>query len=80
MKKPTEMQFKWHWCTACNCACILGPKCGNNTCNGGYGEVDGKKCDICPLSYQFDQFAWNNKVHPTKASLTKKKKSIKKDK
>lgn len=24
------------------------PKCGNNTCNSGHGEVDGKPCDVCP--------------------------------
>lgn len=26
-------------------------KCGNNTCNGGYGEIDGKDCDQCPSAY-----------------------------
>jgi len=27
-------------------------KCGNNTCNGGHGEVDGKECDVCPDAYE----------------------------
>lgn len=26
------------------------PRCGNNSCNGGYGE-DGK-CPVCPLAYE----------------------------
>lgn len=30
---------------------LLCPKCGNNACNGGYGEIDGASCDVCPLTY-----------------------------
>ncbi len=26
--------------------------CENNCCNGGYGEVGGKPCTICPEVYQ----------------------------
>lgn len=31
---------------------VICGKCGNNCCNGGYGElVDGSQCDACPSAY-----------------------------
>ena len=31
------------------------PKCGNNTCNACYGEINAKDwCDVCPLAYQYN--------------------------
>ena len=41
----------------CEAAFIRCPKCGNNTCNGGYGQIDGVKCDVCPLAYQYQDLA-----------------------
>lgn len=38
------------------------PKCGNNCCNAGYGEIDGEPCDLCPSIYDVqDEIAriWN---------------------
>lgn len=34
---------------------VICGKCGNNTCNGGYGEINGEKCDQCPSAYLEDQ-------------------------
>jgi hypothetical protein len=34
--------------------------CGNNACNGGYGEVDGKKCPDCPDCYDVQAVWWEN--------------------
>jgi hypothetical protein len=31
---------------------VICGKCGNNTCNGGYGEFGGIKCDQCPDAYR----------------------------
>ena len=27
------------------------PDCGNNSCNGGGGKVNGKKCETCTATY-----------------------------
>jgi hypothetical protein len=40
---------------------IICPKCGNNTCNAGYGEVDGQKCDICPSAYEYQDKHWEER-------------------
>ena len=39
------------WCSNCRSWVISCPKCGMTACTGGYGEVDGKKCDLCPAAY-----------------------------
>lgn len=47
----------WSNCDMCGPMVICG-KCGNNCCNGGYGEIIGKEpgttmeCDACPSAYQ----------------------------
>ena len=58
------MQFEWQLCTHCGAYMIRCPKCGNNCCNGGYGTVDGVECDICPLAYQFQGFAYEYNLEP----------------
>lgn len=50
------MVFKMYWCDLCRCHFVRCPKCGNNSCNGGYG-LDGK-CDICPLAYQYQEIIY----------------------
>ena len=42
--------FKIDWCTICETHFIICPRCGNNTCNGGYGENG--KCTLCPIAYE----------------------------
>ena len=41
---------RWTDCAMCGRMVICG-KCGNNCCNGGYGEVGGIECDACPAAY-----------------------------
>ena len=36
------------------------PKCQNNCCNAGYGEVDGKQCDLCPEVYALQDAMWES--------------------
>lgn len=38
-------------CGFCQQPMARCPKCGNNSCNGGYGEIAGKQCDMCPSVY-----------------------------
>ena len=42
----------WDWCDHCEIEVVICGKCGNNTCNGGYGEVDGEECDKCEEAYK----------------------------
>ena len=50
------MKIKFYWCDGCKGWAILCPRCGNNTCNGSYGE-DGK-CPVCSSCYELI-----NKIH-----------------
>lgn len=47
------MKFKIKYCSECECEYVECPRCKNNCCNGSYGEIDGKECDICELSYEY---------------------------
>jgi hypothetical protein len=40
------------YCHHCEQDVMICGKCGNNTCNGGYGEIDGVQCDQCPQAYK----------------------------
>jgi hypothetical protein len=43
------------YCSHCERGMVVCGKCGNNTCNGGYGTLpDGKDCDACPSAYEMD--------------------------
>ena len=53
-KKMNEQIYKWGWCSHCQCAYIICPLCGNNTCNGGSGTLqDGTKCLKCDDAYKY---------------------------
>jgi uncharacterized CHY-type Zn-finger protein len=41
---------RWSYCSHCRRDMVICGKCGNNCCNGGYGN-DGK-CDACPSAYE----------------------------
>lgn len=53
-KRYIMYKFEKKYCSLCDCDVTICPKCGNNTCNGGYGTVDGKECDVCPLAYEHE--------------------------
>ncbi len=47
-------EFKWKYCTTCQVDYIECPECGNNCCNGGYGEdSQGKECKVCKEAYEY---------------------------
>lgn len=90
-KKQPKFVFKftWAYCGHCECMYVICPKCGNNCCNAGFGEVTeaglpkerlgdkGKTCDVCNLAYQYQHLAWKTKTapKPTKRDLERAKKA-----
>lgn len=48
--RPRE--HKMSFCLFCECYMMICGACGNNTCNGGYGQSKkGGKCNRCPSAY-----------------------------
>lgn len=47
-----KIEHKWEYCDFCDHDVVVCGKCGNNTCNGGHGTVDGKECDECGSAYE----------------------------
>lgn len=47
--------FSVEWCSICESDFVRCPLCGNNSCNGGYGEVDKKECPMCEYVYDFQE-------------------------
>lgn len=66
------------------------PKCGNNCCSGGFGEVTeeglpkaklgdkGVTCDVCNLCYQYQDLAYKAKLAPKRPSVKERTKARKK--
>lgn len=48
MKPPDHEEG---YCSHCNIYVILCGTCGNKTCTGGYGTVEGEDCPDCPSAY-----------------------------
>ena len=55
------IEHRWAFCDHCDHDVVLCGKCGNNTCNGGHGEVDGNPCDACDSAYELYLNTMNNK-------------------
>ena len=52
MMNETTKNYK-AYCQQCEQDVIICGKCGNNTCNGGYGVLaNGETCDECPNAYE----------------------------
>lgn len=49
--------YKFEWCSLCRVYFLRCPKCGNNSCNGGWGSIDGGQgnCDECPKCYELEK-------------------------
>lgn len=50
------------YCDVCERKIIICGKCGNNCCNGGYGEIDGEKCTDCPSAYEEQDKLFKNRT------------------
>ena len=56
---------KWIVCEMCG-PTIICKTCGNNTCNGGYGTVNGEDCPDCPNAYKLTQDGYKWRLwHPS---------------
>lgn len=40
------------YCALCDCQMVICGTCGNNSCNGGHGLVDGHDCPDCDSAYE----------------------------
>jgi len=70
--KTNKWYFEWDWCDFCEKPFVRCPKCGNNTCNGGYGtDILGNECDVCRLAYDFEDKAYKGGFVPSKEKLLK---------
>lgn len=48
------------YCPGCECEMVFCATCGNNCCNAGYGEVNGKTCTDCPEAYDHQAAYWKD--------------------
>lgn len=60
-RKYIKADIVWGYCDHCRTTYLKCPKCGNNSCNGGYGkiwiDVDiSIDCDICESIYRVERF------------------------
>jgi len=63
------MRFKWGWCDQCDRAVIVCPKCGNESCSGVRGEVNGKPCDVCELCGQYEEVCEKLGIEPSRGRV-----------
>lgn len=57
----TMIKHREGFCYTCDCYMIICGTCGNNCCNGGYGQVNGKQCPDCPSAYELQKRREKNK-------------------
>lgn len=61
MVEYTKPKHHWEYCDHCEGWVVMCGTCGNNCCNGGYGEVMGPDPDIlitcpdCPSAYELQK-------------------------
>lgn len=57
MIEPTSLNSSvihtWEYCHLCNHNVVICGNCGNNTCNGGYGNIDGIEAYIVLLHIHY---------------------------
>lgn len=59
----------WGWCDLCDCAFVRCPKCGNNCCNAGTGDLpNGERCG-CEAAYDHQHKCDKDGTSPTKAMI-----------
>lgn len=46
------IKHKLSFCSLCAFYMYRCGACGNNSCNGGYGVVNGESCKDCPEAYR----------------------------
>lgn len=62
-----QSDLSWGYCNTCEKAYLKCVKCGNNSCNGCYGELeDGTQCDLCQAVYAIQSYLWKIAKLPKK--------------
>jgi hypothetical protein len=56
-----QYEHTWEYCDLCEHDVVICGACGNNTCNGGSGTVDGKPCEHCDDAYKMYIDTMSNK-------------------
>ena len=64
-----QVIYKWAWCDQCRCAAVICPRCGNNCCNGSYGELSGEKCQHCSDAYDYQWYMYTEETVPSKEQI-----------
>jgi hypothetical protein len=55
LSMENEHGHYWDFCYLCDRRMVRCGKCGNPTCNGGYGTLpDGLRCDACPSASEWE--------------------------
>lgn len=60
MSEYEHPPHEWYYCSQCERWTVVCGQCGNNSCNGGTGEVMGPEpgttmpCSACESAYQMD--------------------------
>ena len=57
--EQNKYKNKIDFCLLCEGFVMKCNACGNNCCNGGYGEIGGKECENCPKAYDEQTEFWN---------------------
>ncbi len=61
-----KVKHRWEYCDHCETDVVICGTCGNNCCNGGYGEVMGVEpcttmtCPDCPSAYDLQDKGKND--------------------
>lgn len=66
------MDFKNHkiaYCGTCRQNMIICGTCGNNCCNGGSGQIDGKLCPDCDEAYDIQTEYWASPEYKEEARI-----------
>lgn len=59
------MKHKWFVCEMCGPSVLCG-NCGNNTCNGGSGDINGEPCEYCLDAHKFCAEGYKKRLlHPS---------------
>jgi hypothetical protein len=57
------VEHTWEYCDHCEHDVVICGACGNNTCNGGSGTIDGKPCEHCDDAYEIYLDTMNKRVY-----------------
>lgn len=51
VEEKKKREHYWSYCEQCQVEMVKCGTCGNNCCNGGFGQINGKECQDCVIAY-----------------------------